>query len=75
MSTPSTVIEPESTVRRPDDRLDELRLAVALDAGDGDDLPRADVERHALDGDVVAIVADHDVIEAQDDVARGRPVP
>ena len=57
---------------QPDDRLDELRLAVALDAGDRDDLPRANVERHVLDGDVVAIVADHDVVQAEDDIARGR---
>ena len=34
--------------------VDELRLAVAVDAGDADDLARADIERHMIDG--VALV-------------------
>ena len=40
-----------------------------------DDLARADVERHVLDGDVVAIVADDEVLQAEDDVARASPGP
>ena len=48
-----------------DDGLDELGLAVALDAGDGDDLAGTDIERDALDGDMVTVVADDDVLEAE----------
>ena len=33
--------------RRPGERLDQLRLAVAVDAGDADDLARPHLERHA----------------------------
>ena len=50
---------------QPDDRLDELGLAVALDAGDGDDLarraPRATTSLTAM---LEAVVADVDVLQA-----------
>ena len=61
-SSPATVIVAGVDRPQPDDGLDELRLAVALDAGDRDDLAGANVERHALDRDVVAVVADYDVV-------------
>ena len=41
-------MSPESIGPQPDDGLDELRLAVALDAGDRDDLAGPDVERTPL---------------------------
>ena len=41
-SPPSTTIAPRSTRPQAGDRLDELALAVAVDAGQGDDLARVD---------------------------------
>ena len=38
MSTPPSAMRPADGVPQPDERLDELALAVALDAGDADDL-------------------------------------
>ena len=57
---------------QPGDRLDQLRLAVPVDAGDADDLTRPDVEAdtaHLLDA---AIVAHVQVSDREDDVAGGR---
>ena len=45
MSSPSSVTVPAVGWRRPDERLDELVLAVAGDAGDAQDLAGADLER------------------------------
>ena len=61
-------------VRRPeaDDRLDELRLPVALDAGERDDLARPDLEADALDGHVVPVVPHVEVLDGQHHVARRR---
>ncbi len=69
---PSMTISPESADRRPDDRLDELGLAVALDAGERDDLARPDLEADALDGHVVAVVAHVEVRDREHHVARRR---
>ena len=43
---------------QPDDRLDELVLAVAGDAGDAEDLAGADLEVDAVDDLVAAVVLD-----------------
>ena len=49
------------------ERLDELVLAVAGDAGDAEDLARPDVEADALDGLVSAVVRD---MQVRDDESR-----
>ena len=54
---------------QPGNRLDELGLAIALDAGDDHDLARPDIEVDSLDHHLVAIVADLQVANAQDDLA------
>ena len=47
--------------------VDELRLAVAVDAGDADDLARADIERHMIDGvALVQVRQDAQVLHMQD---------
>ena len=43
---------------QPDDRLDQLVLAVAGDAGDAEDLAGPDLEVDAVDDLVAAVVAD-----------------
>ena len=53
MSSPSSVIVPESASLQADERVDQLGLAVALDAGDAQDLALVDGE-----GDVVEHRAD-----------------
>ena len=56
MSSPSIVIVPAFGDRRPGDRVDQLGLAVSVDARDADDLAGADLERdaaHLLDPAVV----------------------
>ena len=57
------------------DRVDQLRLAVAVDAGEPDDLARPDLERdpaHLLDA---AVVADVEILDGEQDVPglRRRP--
>ena len=50
-------------------RLDELALAVALDAGDADDLAGPHLEVEAVDGGVAAVVVDLQPLDLQHDVA------
>ncbi len=54
---------------QPDDRLDELVLPVARDAGDPEDLARADLEVDATDSRVATVVRDLQTGHLQD---RGR---
>ena len=58
-------------VERPEagDGLDELRLAVALHAGDGHDLACSNLEVEALDGHLQAVVADVQVVDPEHDLA------
>ena len=51
--------------------VDKLRLAVAVDTGDADDLARADTERHVFDGVVLMdLGGDRQVLDGQDLAAR-----
>ena len=54
----------------PGDGLDELALAVALDAGDAEDLAGAHLEVEAGDGGDAAVVVDREVADLR---ARRRP--
>ena len=54
------------------DRLDQLRLSVAVDAGDADDLAGAHLERDAAHLLEPALVLDVDVLELEHDLARAR---
>ena len=54
------------------DRVDQLGLPVAVDAGDRDDLAGADAERHAANRLEAAIVVDVKVVDLQQHVARLR---
>ncbi len=56
-------------VAHPGDRLDELALAVALDAGDGEDLARVDGEAEVIDRRVAALVADGQVRDLEHGLA------
>ena len=49
-SPPSDARGPRRRLRRPVERVDQLRLSVAVDAGDADDLAGAHLERHAAHG-------------------------
>ena len=51
--------------------VDELRLAVAVDAGKADDLAAADLERNVLDGIVLVELGGHGhALDLEDDLAR-----
>src|SRR5436309_3490917 len=52
------------------DRLDQLVLAVSLDAGDADDLARPHLEADPLDGQLAAVVGDYQVLDLEPHVAR-----
>ena len=54
---------------QPGDRLDELLLAVALDAGEGDDLPGAHRQRQPVDGGQFAVVAYVELLHLEQRVA------
>ena len=56
--------------RIPHERLDQLALAVALDAGDADDLAGAHLQVEAGDGAVAAVVVDLEAGDVEHDVAR-----
>ena len=56
-SVPPSVTVPDGRLAQADDRLDELVLAVAGDAGDAEDLAGPDLEVDAADGLVAAVVA------------------
>ena len=56
--SPSSVIEPVTRVLQADERLGELGLAVALHAGDGEDLAGAHVEADVVDDDLAVGVDD-----------------
>ena len=47
---PEDLDAPADLAAHPGDRLDELALAVALDAGDAEDLPAAHLDREPVDG-------------------------
>ena len=74
-STPPMTTRPALDLAQPGDRVDELALAVAVDAGDADDLARAHVEGDAADGLEPALVAHLQVLDAEDRVARLRRRP
>ena len=59
---------------QPGERLDELGLAVALNAGDGHDLPRRNVEAHAVDGRHPPLVEDPQPLDPQHGATGGRRV-
>src|SRR5215510_3484344 len=63
-----------SRLHRPDtsERLEELRLAVAGDAGDPDDLASPHREAHALDALDAEPVLDHEVRHLEHRFARAR---
>ena len=69
-SWPSSVIEPSSARLQPHDRLGELGLAVALHAGDREDLAAAHLERDVRDDVLAAGVDDREVLRRR---ARRRP--
>ena len=53
-----------------DQRLDQLALPVALDAGDADDLTRPHLQVEAVDGPMAPIVVDLQPGHVEHDVAR-----
>ena len=66
------VADPNRTaldLRQPRDRVDQLGLAVAVDARDTDDLARVHLERHAAHLLDPAVVADVEVLHGQRDLA------
>ena len=62
------------------ERLEQLRLTVALDAGDAEDLARRDGEAHAVHRGEAARVIDDEIAHVEQrlataaDAARSRPV-
>ena len=71
MSRSPTRMRPPVGTRRPGDRLHELGLAVAVHAGDADDLARAHLEREAAQRGQPAVVHRLEVLHAR---AAGSPV-
>ena len=71
-SRPASVTVPPAGLRRPDERLDELVLAVAGDAGDAEDLAGPDLEVDAADDLAAAVVLDAQAVDAEHGVARVR---
>ena len=71
-SLPPSVTAPPVGLRRPVERLDQLVLAVAGDAGDAEDLARADLEVDAVDDLVAAVVLGAEALDRQHDVGRVR---
>ena len=67
MSSPSRVIVPRRRLRGADDRVDQLGLTVAFDAGDPDDL--ASVHR---EGDIVSTTAPLVLDDRQTPATPGR---
>ena len=57
------------------DRLGQLGLAVALDAGQGDDLARADRERDMVDDRQAPFVGDREVLQLEHRLRRAWPPP
>ena len=72
MSVPSRVTEPPRRLAQPDDRLDQLVLAVAGDPGDAEDLARADLEVDAVDDLVAAVVLDGQALDLERRAGRVR---
>ena len=54
------------------ERLDQLRLAVAVDAGDADDLSGTYLERHPANGLELPLVQDVEVIDLEQGLRRCR---
>ena len=70
--TAGDLIAPALGLHQAGDRVDQLRLAVAVDAGDADDLAGSDLERdaaHLLDA---ALVADVEILDGEQHVSRLR---
>ena len=63
---------PDSGSAQAGDRVDQLGLAVAVDAGDADDLARAHVERDAAHRLEPAVVEDVEVLDLEQRLARLR---
>jgi hypothetical protein len=68
-STPSRTIDPPSSERSPVSASTELGLSVALNTGNGQNLPGAYVETHALDRGEALVVTDRHVLNDQCHVA------
>ena len=62
---------PPDLAAHPGDRLDELALAVALDAGDAEDLAAADLDREPVDGLHAAVVERPQVADARARTSTG----
>ncbi len=60
---------PGAGAPHPDERFDELALAVAVDTGDAEDLALAHLQVEAGDGGVAAVVEHLEPLDGQDDVA------
>ena len=69
---PATLIVPSASGAEPGERVDQLGLAVAVDAGDADDLAGADVERDAAHLLEAPVVEDVQVVDLEQRVARRR---
>ena len=65
MSCPSTMIVPEVGAPQARDGVDQLGLAVAVDARDAHDLARAHLEREAAHGFEPAVVVHDEVLHLQ----------
>ncbi len=70
MSPPRNDTEPRGGVAQAGQRLDQLRLAVALDAGDADHLARMDGQVDAVDGNLAAVVEDAQLGHLEQRLAR-----
>ena len=70
--SPSSTIRPADGLAQPDDRLDELVLAVAGDAGDAEDLARPDLEVDAVDDLLPAVVLDGQALDRERRAGRVR---
>ena len=70
MSLAPNVDRPAVHLAHADERLDQLALAVALDAGDTDDLPGPHLQVEPVDGPLAPIVVDLQSGDVEHDVAR-----
>ena len=64
-SIPAMSTRAASSLRKPGDRVDQLGLSVAVDAGDADDLAAAHLERNASHLRDTAVVADVQILDVE----------
>ena len=74
-SVPPSVDRAAARAPEAGERLDELRLAIAVDAGDADDLAGTHVEADAAHRRETAVVVDREPLDLEQRLARTRRLP